>query len=375
MYDAVDTKVEKLKRQFDFYIENARDNELKLRRFHKQELRFIKSSGLEELLENFFFDYRQRFKHDAVSLLLLDSDYEIRHILDNLGIEQQRYSELHLTNSPNILESIFGRHLRPLLGSEQTRYNEQLFTGQVRPLLSVAAFPLVRRNRLIGSFNIGSLSSERYTKHSATDFLQRMAEIFAVCFENAINNEKIKLLGLLDPLTGVHNRRYFDQRLAEELSQALRQHKPLSFLFMDIDHFKIVNDRYGHQMGDRVLQRIAGMVKSQMRLGDVLSRVGGEEFAILLTDTAEKEAMDIALRIRESTEALKLEIDKDRQLGVTLSVGCSTLEAQQNPRDHEALANQLVAAADAALYSAKKEGRNRVTFRSLSRQDKLFAED
>lgn len=367
MYDAVDTKVEKLKRQFDFYIENARDNELKLRRFHKQELQFIKSAGLEDLLEHFFFDYRQHFKHDVVSLLLLDSDYEIRHILDNLGIEQQRYSELHLTNSPDILESLFGRHLQPLLGSEQTHYNEQLFSGQARPLLSVAAFPLVRQNRLIGSFNIGSLSSERYTKHSATDFLQRMAEIFAVCFENAINNEKIKLLGLLDPLTGVHNRRYFDQRLAEELSRAIRQHKPLSFLFMDIDHFKIVNDRYGHQMGDRVLQRIASMVKSQMRLGDVLSRIGGEEFAILLTDTAKREAMDIALRIRENTEALKLEIDEEHQLGVTLSVGCSTLEAQQNLQgNYTLLADQLIAAADSALYTAKEEGRNRVSFRALT---------
>lgn len=367
MYDAVDTKVEKLKRQFDFYIDNARDNELKLRRFHQQELQFIKSSGLEELLENFFCDYRHRFKHDAVSLLLLDSNYEIRHILDNLSIAQQRYSELHLSNSLDSLESIFGRRLQPLLGSGETHYNKQLFTEQASPLLSIAAFPLVRQNRLIGSFNIGSLSSERYTKHSATDFLQRLSEIFAVCFENAINNEKIKLLGLLDPLTGIHNRRYFDQRLSEELSRALRQQKPLSFLFLDIDHFKTFNDRYGHQTGDQVLQRVATMIKAQMRLSDVLSRFGGEEFAILLTNTATKGAMEIAERIRENTAALKFE--EDQQLRVTLSIGCSTLEAGQAQQNHDALAHQLVAVADAALYGAKEEGRNRVSFRSLARQD------
>ncbi len=365
MHDAVDAKVEKLRRQLDFYIQNARDNELKLHRFQKQELQFIKSAGLEELLESFFFNYRHRFKHDAVSLLLLDPDYEIRRILDKLGIEQQRYPELHLTDSADVLESIFGRHLRPLLGSEQPHYNKQLFTGQARTPLSIAAFPLIRQNRLIGSFNIGSLRSERYTKHSATDFLQRIVEIFAVCFENAINNEKIKLLGLLDPLTGVHNRRYFDQRLAEELSQALRQHKPLSFLFLDIDHFKTFNDNYGHQVGDRVLQNVASMIKSQMRLSDVLSRFGGEEFAILLPNTAKKEALEIAERIREKTEKLKLEADEECELGVTLSAGCSTLEAHQDQLYHDALGNQLVAAADAALYNAKEEGRNRVSFRTL----------
>ncbi|HEB56186.1 MAG TPA: sensor domain-containing diguanylate cyclase [Gammaproteobacteria bacterium] len=369
MHDAVDAKVDKLKRQLDFYIENARDNELKLRRFQKQELQFIKSAGLEELLESFFFNYRHRFKHDAVSLLLLDPDYEVRRILDNLGIEQQRYPELHLSDSADVLTSMFGHHLRPLLGAEQPRYNELLFTGQARPLLSIAAFPLIRQKRLIGSFNIGSLRSERYTKHSATDFLQRMVEIFAVCFENAVNNEKIKLLGLLDPLTGVHNRRYFDQRLAEEISRALRQHKPLSFLFLDIDHFKAFNDNYGHQLGDRVLQSVAGMIKSQMRLSDVLSRFGGEEFAILLTNTAEKEALEIAERIRQNIENLNLEVDENSQLGVTLSAGCSTLEAQQNQHYHDALGNQLLAAADAALYSAKEEGRNRVCFRALARHD------
>ncbi|VAX12311.1 hypothetical protein MNBD_GAMMA24-111 [hydrothermal vent metagenome] len=368
MHDAVDAKVEKLQRQLDFYVKNARDNELKLHRFQKQELEFIKSAGLKELLENFFFSYRQRFKHDAVSLLLLDSDYEIRRILDNLGIEQQRYPELYLTDSTDILESIFGRHLRPLLGSEKTLYNEQLFSAQEHPLLSIAAFPLVRQNRLIGSFNIGSLSSERYTKHSATDFLQRIVEIFAVCFENAINNEKIKLLGLLDPLTGVHNRRYFDQRLTEELSRALRQQKPLSFLFLDIDHFKTFNDNHGHQVGDQVLQAVASMIKSQMRLSDVLSRFGGEEFAILLTNTAEMEAMEIAERIRQNIERLKLEVNEDRELSVTLSAGCSTLEAHQDQQYHDALADQLVAAADAALYTAKKEGRNRVRFRAIKKE-------
>ncbi len=355
---------DKLKRQLSCYVDNARDNELRLRRFQDQELLFINSASLEELLETFFVDYRHRFNHDMVSLLLIDPDYEIRRILSNLGIELQRYPELHFSDSPDLLTEMFGHRLRPILGNDHPHYCQQLFAGQARQPLSIAALPLVRRTRLIGSFNVGSNKVRRYGKHTSTDFLQRMVDIFAVCFENAINNEKIKLLGLLDPLTGVHNRRYFDQRLAEEVSLSLRQHKPLSCLFLDIDHFKRFNDNYGHQLGDRVLQDVAGVIKSQMRLSDVLGRYGGEEFAILLTNTAENEALEIAERIRFSVEAHQLELH-GKMLNITLSAGCSTLNTRPDQACQDIRGEQLIAAADSALYEAKEAGRNRVSFKAL----------
>ncbi len=366
MHCVTDTDTDKLKRQLNYFVDNARDNELKLRRFQDQELQFIKTAGLEELLETFFVDFRLRFNHDAVSLLLLDQDYEVRRILENLGIDHQRYPELHFSDNTDTLQSIFGCRFRPILGGNQAHTYQQLFTTQARPPLSIAAFPLIRTTRLIGCFNIGSLKARRYTKDSATDFLQRMVEIFAVCFENAINNEKVKLLGLLDPLTGVHNRRYFDQRLAEEVSQSQRQQKPLSCLFLDIDHFKAFNDNYGHQIGDRVLQDVANVIKSQMRLSDVLGRFGGEEFSILLINTAEKEALEIAERIRQSIEAHKIELDTDTHLGITLSAGCSTLNAPlSQDSQSDGSGTQLIAAADSALYEAKENGRNRVNFKTL----------
>ena len=366
MHRAADAEAAKLKQQLAVFVANARDNELILRRIQEQELQFIKSSGLEELLEAFFVDYRQRFHHDAVSLILLDPTYEVRRILDKLNIEQQRYPELHFADDEDALQSMFGRRLRPLLGCDPALYCNPLFTRQARPPASIAAFPLIRQARLIGSFNIGSRKARRYSKDTATDFLQRMVEIFAVCFENAINNEKIKLLGLLDPLTGVHNRRYFDQRLAEEVSQTLRQRKPLSCLFLDIDHFKRFNDDYGHQIGDRVLQEVANVIKSQMRLSDVLGRFGGEEFAILLTNTAQKEALEIAERIRQRIEQHQLQLDAHKPLHITLSAGCSTLDAREEIKGHEALGDQLIAAADTALYAAKEGGRNRVNFKVMT---------
>ncbi len=368
MHCVADNDADRLRRQLNYFVDNARDNERKQRRFQEQELQFIKTTGLEELLETFFVDFRQRFNHNTVSLLLLDPDYEVRRILENLGIELQRYPELHFSDDPDTLKTLFGYRLRPLLGNTLPR--AQLFGGSARPPASMAAFPLIRNARLIGSFNIGSLKARRYTKNSATDFLKRLVEIFAVCFENAINNEKVKLLGLLDPLTGVHNRRYFDQRLAEEVSQSLRQQKPLSCLFLDIDHFKKFNDNYGHQIGDRVLQTVAGIIKSQMRLSDVLGRFGGEEFSILLTNTAQNEALEIAERIRQSIEAHQLELDAQSPLRITLSAGCSTLEAPQASQEQTDLGEQLVATADAALYASKEAGRNRVSFRPMTEQSK-----
>ncbi|MDP1635232.1 MAG: GGDEF domain-containing protein, partial [Gallionellaceae bacterium] len=162
------------------------------------------------------------------------------------------------------------------------------------------------------------------------------------------------------PLTGMHNRRYFDQRLREELSRAQRQDFPLSCLFLDVDHFKQVNDRYGHQTGDCVLREVARRAKGQLRSIDVLGRYGGEEFAVLLVQTDMDSALAIAERIRHSIAEQRFEGEGSETLAATLSVGVATLRDCNRTQNAETLAQQLVARADQALYRAKQGGRNRV---------------
>lgn len=358
-----DSDVNKLKRQLNTYVDNAKLNEKKLRRFQQQELKFIKAAGLEELLEAFFVDFRRRFNHDTVSLLLIDQDHEIRRILLNLGIVTQHYPELLFSDDSLMLTTLFGQRLQPRLGNQHSDCCPVLFANQVCLPACIASFPLIRQGKAIGSFNIGSMKALRYSATTATDFLQRLVEIFAVCFENAINHEKIKLLGLLDPLTGIHNRRYFDQRLSEEVSHGLRQNQPLSCLFLDIDHFKSFNDTHGHHIGDLVLQEVACLIKSQMRLSDVMARFGGEEFAILLPHTDKQVTIEIAERIRHNVANHRIVIDSsDAHLQITLSIGCSTLNIEHPLQTSNKLGQQLVCTADTALYEAKQQGRNRVSY-------------
>ncbi|HKO48652.1 MAG TPA: GGDEF domain-containing protein, partial [Polyangiaceae bacterium] len=162
-------------------------------------------------------------------------------------------------------------------------------------------------------------------------------------------------LTLRDPLTRAYNRRYFDRRLLEELSFARRQHSPLSLLIIDIDHFKLVNDNYGHPVGDLVLERVASSIQRVVRPEDVFARYGGEEFVVIARQTSQKNAQVLAERIRRHVAALSVALAHDA-IQVTVSIGLAALSEESEYSSRE----ELVAAVDAAMYAAKSAGRNRV---------------
>lgn len=161
----------------------------------------------------------------------------------------------------------------------------------------------------------------------------------------------------LDGLTGLWNRAYFDQRLADEVQAVRRYGRQLSLLLIDVDHFKRLNDGYGHPFGDQVLQRIGETLSSHGRAADAACRYGGEELAMILTETSGDGAMVVAERIRAAIEALDLR-PKGKPVVVTASLGVSDA-ASQGERTVVTAAT-LVSDADAALYRAKGGGRNRV---------------
>ena len=169
--------------------------------------------------------------------------------------------------------------------------------------------------------------------------------------------EELKIMSVLDPLTGLNNRRSFSHAFADELARVQRTNAPLSLLFLDLDHFKAINDTYGHHKGDEILQATAAYLRNNCRPYDTPGRWGGEEFVILLPATTEQEAADIADRIR---------IDFASGLGpstiipVKVSVGVTQYQADD-------LLDTFVDRADKALYHAKTTGRNKVvTFSSIT---------
>ncbi|MHB0986618.1 MAG: GGDEF domain-containing protein [Sulfuricella sp.] len=348
-----------LRQRLESLLAQARQNEQVMLRFQDAELRMLSASGFKELIQYILQELKQGFDLDVVTLALIDTEYDVRRMMIDLGIPSTDFPCLFFLDSPSKFLRICGSSLTPVLGQYNAASRAPFFPRDAMPA-SIAILPMVRQKKLIGSLNLGSANGARFKPGLATDFIGRLAAIAAICLENVTNNERIKHIGLTDPLTGVHNRRYFDQRLQEEVSRAQRQGFPLSCLFLDVDHFKRVNDQYGHQTGDSVLHEVAWRIRDQLRSIDVLGRYGGEEFAVLLVQTDLDSALVIAERIRHSIASQRFKVEGEATLAVTLSVGVATLRDCDRARNTETHAQQLVAQADQALYGAKHGGRNRV---------------
>jgi two-component system cell cycle response regulator len=168
-------------------------------------------------------------------------------------------------------------------------------------------------------------------------------------------SKRIYEMSVRDGLTGVYNRRYFDDRLASEFAYAMRHHTPLCVILGDIDHFKQINDTYGHQTGDMVLRRVAGELQASVRTEDLVARFGGEEFVVMTRGIDAEGGRAFAERIRAVIHRAVINADSTRVL-VTMSLGVAHT---QNAPD-TTVAEMLVEAADVALYAAKRGGRNRV---------------
>jgi len=166
-------------------------------------------------------------------------------------------------------------------------------------------------------------------------------------------HEEIYQLATHDALTGLFNRRQFSDLLASEAARSLRREPNTVLAIIDVDHFKRINDRFGHLEGDGVLKKLAEILRSHVRAGDVLARIGGEEFAVLMADTDIEQAKQFAERVREAVEASVFAPGAEPQT-MTVSVGLAALsKSRREP-------TELMRAADRALYAAKETGRNRV---------------
>lgn len=172
--------------------------------------------------------------------------------------------------------------------------------------------------------------------------------------------DKLSAMALTDGLTGIANRRAFDQALEREWKRTLREGSQISLLLLDIDHFKRFNDLYGHQVGDDCLRAVAAAVSGAVRTTDIVARYGGEEIAIILPSTFTDGAVEVAEKVRSAIASLRLGLEENSEAvgSVTVSIGVATALARQGGTIK--MPESLLLAADNAMYKAKRKGRNRV---------------
>ncbi len=201
----------------------------------------------------------------------------------------------------------------------------------------------------------------RIRAHTRQYLLQRerdaaLAELRELKLILEERNAELDLLSSQDGLTGIPNRRTFDNTLADEWGRAQRNRRQISLIMIDVDHFKLFNDTYGHQKGDECLQAVASSIDAAVsRNGDLVARYGGEEFAVILPETDLKGAKTVAEAIRSAIAGLNIEHSSSQTTDhVTVSLGCASITPNHGV-DHES----LIKHADSALYQAKKKGRNR----------------
>lgn len=341
-------------------LDRAKLNSDALHKFQAFEMRLLKLNSVVDMIDHLLEEAKDYFDIDLVSLCLIDDKGDITKLFDESGYEYSAKKGLIIFGNKNKLLTAFGLTARPYIGVYKKEICDDFFSDFENKPTTVAITPLSRRGQYLGTLNLGSYQADRFADTMATDFIQHLGSIVGICLENNLNFETIRRTSFIDGLTGVNNRLFFEQRIGEEIDRCQRSCHPLSCLFLDIDFFKAVNDKHGHQVGDKVLSEVASAIKTQLRNNDVLARYGGEEFVALLTNINEIKSLEIAERIRKTIQSLTVKWDEG-VISVTVSIGSSTYIPTPGSFPVEIdISTKLIKLADAAMYEAKRKGRNRI---------------
>jgi diguanylate cyclase (GGDEF)-like protein len=342
-------------------VDTVQHNERTLRRFQNVELRLIGAQDFASFLDTLFTQLPREFSLTGVTLWLDDRAPMLRELLEPVALRALDQSKLRTSREGGLAAQGLCEEGRPWLGKPHDMDDSarRAFFGDTEAPASAILLPLAAGDTASGYLCLGSDDPARFGQGMATDILERFASIVTASLDNVAHRERLKQLGMTDSLTGLANRRYFDERLREEIMRAVRYCVPVACLFIDIDSFKRINDTYGHQTGDRALAAVAACVRQQVRLGDTVARYGGEEFAALLQgDRAD--ALTVAERVRLAVERLALQDDHGERIALTVSIGVAARTISGTPTEAAKLGGAMMEEADRAMYQAKRNGRNRI---------------
>ncbi len=340
-----------LKAKIEAILDVARANQRTQDHFEALERKILKSRSLAQMARTIAAEIRKRFGVEFVTLCLA-LDREDVLCRAGAGLKGRKAVPCLRVIDPEDLRRALPKKVRdPILRGRVTRKSSPFFSDEeLAEIRSKAVVPLFLFNELIGTLNIGSRDPHRYTSDQGTEFLRRLGTKISLVIDNILAHQRLLELSITDPLTGIANRRQFDTALEQEVARSQRHGTPLACMAIDLDGFKEINDRFGHEAGDMALKQVASGLAQNSRRYDVVARYGGDEFAVLLPHTPLRGAVRVAEKYGRQATGHPV-VYQGKEILLRLSIGVAALPEVEIRRPHD-----LMKEADRCLYKAKKGG-------------------
>jgi diguanylate cyclase (GGDEF)-like protein len=333
-------------------LETLRINTEISRKFFEIETNILSILNFKDLFQNLLSEIQEKFgvPFAWISLVRKSTVSDLIFELAYTEILEDRLSFIDREKLVQLLEN----GTKPILANLNIEHYHGLFPQNEKyPMGSLAIIPLTLDGEIIGSLNQGDYSESRYVPGMDTALLEQLGVKVSICLSNVMAHEKLRALAYWDPLTGVLNRRAMARVLEREFKRSERYGVPLSVAFLDLDGFKQVNDRYGHDIGDRLLIHVSAHLKSMIRQTDIVARFAGDEFVVILPNTALKYAHKSVERYQSFLHKNPLRVGST-YIPISISSGLASTEDTAITDG-----NSLLKKADQILYQAKELKKNR----------------
>jgi len=333
---------------FQELLDLVKDNDIKSRKFNNVETKLLTILNFKDLFETLLSEISKQFNIPYVWITLVKGSDTSRLLLKAFGSSELLPERVNLTTR-SLFQGLLGTGTTPtLINQDISDYRALIPRKSNWMIRSMSVAPISLDGEIIGCLNQGDISADRFSPDKDPVLLAQLALKFSLCLSNVTAHEKLRLLAFNDPLTELLNRRAMEHALEQEFRRATRYNRELSVAFLDLDKFKTVNDRYGHDAGDRVLMDVAKTLTIHTRESDILCRFAGDEFVLVLPETTADKAESMMRRIQEEMATVPIAIN-GQTLYQHASFGIASLRVE-NTATYPA----LLKCADKALYRNKK---------------------
>ncbi len=323
--------------------------------FHDVAKALTSSLDLDSILQTIMDKMAEYFRPDTWSLLMVDDEHDDLYFAIAVGDKAETLKNIRLKVGEGIAGWVAKHGEQLVIPDVQAdpRFARRVDEATQMETQSIICFPLRSRLRVLGVIQLINVDLTQFNEQEIF-FLQSLCDYAAIAIENARWVERIQELTITDDCTGLYNARHLYKTLETEVYRSSRFGYEFSLLFIDLDHFKSVNDTHGHLIGSKLLSEIGYLIKAQLRLIDFAFRYGGDEFVVLLPQTSKDSALVVAKRLRDALRASKFIQDEGLNLNVRASIGLATY-----PHDART-AHDLIRQADGMMYIVKNSTRDNI---------------